>query len=991
MNQFVWILISLIVISAIAYIIFLLTKPISQQVLSFQPNSTVKLKYVTVPQTPTSDIVVLPWPDNMNVLRRYEVLLPRIDKEHRSIQVRIPFPSRVYFRSFRDKQGSTYIGCNGKQTVTLRTRIDRDGKFVWFIAKRTAPTMTPMQGDPFSPCTTFINNPGSDPIQFLFSAAQVIKSLFQENYESVVNGSIGLIQEVYNAQPPSSSPSLNLACMIEVVYQELIKIESLIAQQFINNLQEGLFVNINNVENTIATYLQVVKQQQLKAFIDYASGGDPNLVMNTTACGGAPVQGREYLFGESQGSPYWCQTTNSLQQLIGLITGTNEGSLTWIQGKLEDNSYNPEQLVPIILPFYQLLTFYQVLSRELFTIGTLPSSPSGVFNPWLVQLTVGTYDAYQANMITYITVFESFVSIWKQAILANSVQLVPLYDTIGCNFVTNGSSNCDIVKLTNLPVNEAQYTEDFKALFESWCNLSGAFAVDQGCNAFGPVPPNNSANNIYIAIDSSYGSYSTPFNSNLPYWDPNRTCYNNTTNNCCVNNPQAANTPGQQNASALPEYFNSNEIAGSQSYLYNGMYIDFPAQNEIVLSKYKNSVNGQLLLQNTNTQLTTPYALLCIDGSNNGSNVPKLVLSNTTTPPQNEAPADDFPIHQQTFIDKWFGRYPSSIIDPSDGPGDLDNALALLYSSAGLIPSINPKLYLPVKMPYISIGGQNFMPGTPFGTDAGTYFDSQAYVYCTNPITVTLDQTNECANSNTIIYDAASVGGQGNINIGAIVDATVDINANVVDGIGCFSPANDPVTKVMTCLLPNYASTTPTPYTATNIGSINTPQTASRILLCSNENQTRVLPAVNCSTPDAIPSNLVPYTGVCTQFWAGNAAYLIPIVAGDGRGYQMYTFNIPNVSMSFLSAPAAGTYMKITNVNANISYIIQVTATGTPLVGYPSAVNIDSQTIPLNFTPLNAWTIGTDLTYTFPVYIYMPSLQKYQLSYLNDEVEIYFM
>ena len=683
-----------------------------------------------------------------------------------------------------------------------------------------------------------------------------------------------------------------------------------------------------------------------------------------------------------------------IRNITGDTSPVTSGSITYFTQIFQGQAVfgNPpqsltfQQMSPLFLPFVQLMTMYTLLAQEAWSVNVLPAGVSPLNSPWQVATTGSvTYETFRTNMINWLPYLEVVVYQWKLLQLGQ--------------YVTVGS-------MPNVQYDKGG-TCEYENILLNWCG----FAQDPSQCASAPQPPGSNTSSIYFAFDSSNKSYSTPFNLSLDYWNL-RTCYNN-----------PSTVTGGPNATPCCEACGSDQappsLASNVQRHFGSNYnvIDFPGIPSNVLPKY----NGQSILQNTNLALTTPSAMLCTQYSTTAS-WPQMTPS--SSPLVNQSPGDEFPIHQQTFIDKYFGRYPTTIVNASDGPGDLDAILNIMYLVAGLIPgqnrftqgyynSLNTGIIAtpPARMPYITltISGTpyNFMPGYPFGVDKGTFFDSASTVLCTTGTNFAnvLNATN-----NTICGGTAGANNYYEVNsndLSKVVDNTV--NAYSFSTVACPEYS----TGLLTCLLPTQNTANvgdPAVYDATTVGNMPAPGTpvtengvalGSRQLFCQLNNlrypidgtSQTLVPAIPCDATEHLPFINVnaPIDVVCTTFWSGNTAYSLPIVISDNRGYQSYTFTF---TTNFSGLPAQNSYIKLVNIERSVYVTCLVTLTGTPGSGNPSGTNQDAQTVPLDFVPLDTWTAtaaGGQYIHSFTIYNYQTSAQRSHLAYLNEEIELYYM
>ena len=960
--------------------LYTLTKPQIPIILNFSAKSTNKLKYIDVPNTISdTNILVLPTPEKAGKVNRYQVNIPTAKGPNQTLKVKIPFPERVNFQVYRNKV-IRYEGISGMKIVTLQTKYNIDNELVWFIAKsaplRTTGGSNGVPVPPIAQCQT----PETLLPDALSNAGNAIFSIATGLYLSALLPAITAISDFFKG----SQPEFNVACAVNVI-SNLIDDEA--ASLFVNTTLQATMVNISVVQSAIATYV-AEKESVAKAFTDYASGGDPSLLETTNACSfvGTPTQSiRTFLYGASQNE--YCVASLSIYEMISLLTGTGPftgtgpGTITYLYNVLSTGVTTPtgiiltaSQLLPLVLPFIQMISTYVALIQEAWKLESLTS---GSNNPWIIP-NLATYETFRNNMILWIPVLEASIFNWKTLMVNTYVTAQstgfwgpsdgedPInnycFTVYNYNSPTNPAPNGDCkVNIPGAIVNQA--SSDY------FCS---GWSVDQNTD-----PPPCST---YLALDSSKSTFSKAFNSSLNY-NNDRTCFGNVssdTASCCYN-ANEGEVPLTQGGLPTP-YMTANGLS----------VIDFPSDQSQWLPKYWDSS----ILSNTDLNLGTPYGLLCFNAKNTNY---RMGPQNPASPQINEAPADDFIIYQQIFIDKWMGLY--NQFPAPDGPGNLDAFLTNLYLVSGLVSSQNPRFgqsgfVAPIKMPYINIGdGNDYMPGCPYGVNVGYFVESNAYLNCTiGKVIAPVGPSNntQCSSESWATYFTITSEQQN-----GVVDATVDVTGTV----GCPAGVNNEITKLVTCQRGTQVTLSPSvSFTANTVGTQGSPAANSRVLLCSDASNNVYFPALsNCGSGSPSQPYDFPYAFVCDSFWCGNTAWSTGATPAypTGFGYQRYSFFFPPAQTTLVPAftPTLNSLIKIESEEQDISYLFLVACTdpntctvdASVPATCPSALNTNGQTVYLNFIVPSAFygPQGYPIGVAFDAYVYGPCSQKAQLSYIS--------
>jgi hypothetical protein len=995
-----WILV-IIVGTLLALVIYALTKPIVEFHPQFSSRSTKRIKYVDIPGSlNATNLVYLPVPPQLAGLKRYQVNLPYTTKANQTLRFVISFSKRVQFQVYKSGENIEYAGVPGTQQVTMATRKRSDGSVEWYVANATRKYRGSDLGCPSSgPNTIF---PPFDALQNAFNAiSQILDG------DGSTSGAISII---YDTFINTGDPNAELVCMFSALYNQ---IQTTTVQTFLAQYYTGFITLLGTIQTGIGTYMEAKNNVAPvgsvtipfpalpQTLLEYKQGGDPNIVSSTTQC--QTQQSRDFYFGFTSEN-YCLASTSSLFQMIDALTGQNAANAQYSIPaivSLLTNGFtfagvllSPQQLSICILPLLQMIAYYVGLVQEVWRVFPLQAGSTN--NPWIVQTVGYSYETFRDNMIQWLQVLEVNVLYLKELMLQNYVT------TTGPQGSQQDNAINDQVGLSQQLTLPEPGTNDTVIYNLNYC----AWGPSAPC----VQPPGTNSNSYGIALlslgPSGAFSFASPFNGSLNYWN-NRTCYNNSNDACCWPNDIRDTVPNVLQTTTLISYENANKVN----------VLDFPSNTEYILSKYlATGTSTTTFFNNTDMQLGQTSSLLCYDTTANYQLGPTIGPTGPLGPldPQvNESPADEFPIHQQMFIDRWFGRYahvPGYLA--SDGPGDLDNIMTQMYSISGLIPSFDPIHSAAIKMPYITLSGDpnNYMPGAPFGYTVGTFLDANSYLYCTKGTQIS-PALNNLSNS---VCETAQWGLNGSTEYvivpPSIVDDVVDATTNLnfpTGPIGCPVGTN----LLLTCLQPTLLSGSPAVVSPSTPGQLGSPAPSSRILLCANDTQLNgpingptgptgpatianpfafLWPAVDNCGSGGLPSlpPQFPCLARCTSFWSGNLSFIPPVYQSNGISYNQYDFL---VSTPGTLNPVLGSYITFESEDYNVRYTCIVTASGDPTAGFPTAPSNDVPpvNVPLSFVPIDQ-IVNVGNTQVLVAYVYAPPTQRAQLAYNGDFVNVYY-
>jgi len=1038
-SQFFFILLVGILICIILY--FLTVQPTKITIAEFTPTSTDRLYTVHINRLGNSklpDLVVLPKPKHEKILLRYNVILPESIREGERLTVEVPSKIRVRFRTTvrRVTKGSKarwlyVLGGRRYQFVSKLEYFRRDQSTPYLqwsptkIANGPKPKVVPL-----SPQRIGCQNPdtGWTFLQAAFKFLQL--SLNPFTFDDVNNG-IALYNSLYNfATDGCASAGPTIADLINALPSIL---QSALQQEWLDEFDNDLELSLANYQLSFVNYYNIKYGDSannnavppltgISVTNEVVNGGDPHLLSNTGSCSaivnGSPVSFtlRETLYQNTDINCFKTGTGADLQTIqneivAGVNTKINSLQLfaaqfqVWYQTPVAPGSPNLASLYWFLfLPFLQLVQQYVILTQEVVQTNFNNITAEPTSNPLLLT---STYTSFRENMKLYMPILEYWLFYWKQRVAVTnftvpespysalnlpnaSPALQNSNDASGQGFCGINPSGPGFEEQWN-----AYWCGTVAASFDTGANPPCGLITSKGGETKGSPLTDLALSYLNVDFDANQASWSnTFFNSGLSYWS-------------AVTVGTQFNNYDQAPPDLCAYYINYGSTCRGPQPMQNNA-IDYPNDGSISepLSKYTNTVNGVSQVQNILGN--DPGSMFCI----NNSTLPYLQTTSGPsgpTPQMNEAPADEYPIYNQILLDKFVGNYIG--INGDESASAIDTIMAQLYSLAGIIPpSDSTALFdytgdsVTFMNPVLPLGptGPQFIPGTFYGFENGTYYSLNNYQYCTPAQSISaLGQSCSGPYSNYSYVGTAAVN--------QFVDGTV---VSSLDYPTVSTGCPNGTTSMFTCLKPNFGGTPTTVGTLQTGNLIDAYQPASRILLCQNDSSPQLepftnspLPAVDCDGA-LVNNDYSLYFGVCSDFWIGNVDWIVPTPTSTvniGKiGYNMYTFSVSTVGylpvaftpvpVDFTASPfQLGSIIQITSNPSSVGverlaefmFYSGVTISSGAISGYPVGAN----NTPINFIDSTSWSAslsGGVLTFTFTAYEYMSSLQRFALAYQND-------